>query len=235
MPPEGARTAARARGQARPPASGAGDDAAAALASELTGGGWDAVWRLAPGVSSPAPDAGRAHADETLAKMLGDAFLDAWALAERPLEALVIGSGEGWLCHRLLELGARRVLGVDARADALRRAELLRGLRAREGSLESLRIEDLGQLDPAAVGTFDVVVVAEPAERIADRGRVLASARRCTRELCAIATGERVEATLAARAAGFESVSLAPIPLDAERRYVLAERALLLARPESRR
>lgn len=207
---------------------------AEALAAELRAGGWSYPFALAPGVSAAVGDPGARHAASTLERMLEEPARDALALAGTDAAALDLACGEGRLAHRLLGWHARRVVGVETRPGPLRRAELLRHHYAiRASELELRGVDDLDGLDRAALGQFDVVILAGMVDRVGDTGALIRLARALTRGLCAIETGRAGSAGLAEtlREAGFGDVRRVAPPFDAERRYALGERGVLLARP----
>ena len=91
--------------------------------------------------------------------MIEPVVRDALAAAGPQASVLDLGCNEGWFAHRALEWGAARVVGLDVREANVRRASLIRehfGI-----DRERLRFEQANvlELDPAQLGTFDVVLV----------------------------------------------------------------------------
>jgi tRNA (mo5U34)-methyltransferase len=70
-----------------------------------------------------------------------------------------LGAHEGWFAHRALEWGASSVLAVDVRELNTRRAVLLRDHYAISPDRLQVRTASVYDVDPGAVGTFDVVLV----------------------------------------------------------------------------
>ena len=207
---------------------------APALAAELQAGPWDFPWRLAPGLVAPVGDPDARQAAWSLEQMLEAPIRDALAMAGAHASALDLACGEGALAHAVVGWGARRVLGVETRARRLRRAELLRDhFVLAAATLELSGVNDLGSLDPAALGAFDVVLLVGIFDRVEDTGALIRVARACTRELCVIEARGDDAASRAqqAREAGFESVRRVFPPPDAEARYARGERSVLLAQP----
>lgn len=212
-------------------AAGVGGAAPGGLDTEIAHGGFDHVWDLGRGRSTPVEHPGDRLADWNLAAMLRPAVRDVMAIWGRPARGLVIAAGEGWLAHRLLEWGVESVTAIEERGPALRRASLLRDHFAwKEGEFE-LRRGSPTSIDPAELGRFEIVVASLACERLAcDRAALLRFAHATSRGLCAIVTTDRVGATLAAQGAGFNPVHLMPPPTDAERRFILSQRSLLIAK-----
>jgi SAM-dependent methyltransferase len=79
--------------------------------------------------------------------------------AGRGSRALDLACSEGYFAQRLLDWGADTVVGVDIRAGSIRRAELVRD----HFGIDPARLEfvqaDIFELDPEALGTFDVVLM----------------------------------------------------------------------------
>jgi hypothetical protein len=98
------------------------------------------------------------------------------------------------------------------------------------GISELRRLASVDDLSGDRVESFDLVVVIIDAEpSAADLERLIAAAATITGTLCAIECSDPVAAAAAVREAGLSSVSRAEPPLDAERRYILKQRSLLLA------
>jgi hypothetical protein len=98
------------------------------------------------------------------------------------------------------------------------------------GISEVQRLASVDDLSGDRLGSFDLVVVIIDAEPpTADHKRLIAAAATITGTLCAIECSDPVAAAGAVRTAGLSSVRRAEPPLDAERRYILEQRSLLLA------
>lgn len=199
-------------------------------------GSLDQVWELGPGRASPSTHPGDRHADATLAAMLAWCVREVRARASGPVDAVVLGCGEGWIGHRLLEAGVRRVVGIDERPAAIAHGERLRDRFAFGADRLELRVVDsLLEPGPADDDPFELVVLPPAAERaLPDPEARLEIARRLTGIACAIETSQRLATAAAAREAGFARLELVQPPADAERRFVLLQRALILAHPEGR-
>lgn len=147
--------------------------------------------------------------------------------------ALDLACGEGWLCHRLLSWGARAVVGIGYRPGHLRRAELMREHFAIPREELDLRAEGSAPGVEATGGArYPVVVLVGVAERIAAEPELLGRAAAFTTGVCAIeCRGSDVDAVArTGLAAGFASLERVPPPLQADPRYLLGDRELLLAR-----
>jgi tRNA (mo5U34)-methyltransferase len=126
-----------------------------ALAVEVRDGpSWMYPWPLAkeplPLVSDELPEihATRLEMLEPLAR----------PLVQRA-RVLDIACHEGWFAHRMVDWGAREVIGVDVREINIRRADLLRrhfGIAERRLRFIQANVYDL---TPEALGRFDVVLM----------------------------------------------------------------------------
>jgi tRNA (mo5U34)-methyltransferase len=97
---------------------------------------------------------------------------------------LDLACSEGWFAHRLLEWGANRVVGVDARPENIRRARLVRnqlGVNRRRLRFRTCDIFDLGDF-----GRFDVVLCLGLIYHLENPVGALRIARRLTRGLCVV-------------------------------------------------
>jgi tRNA (mo5U34)-methyltransferase len=88
----------------------------------------------------------------------------------------------------LLEWGASRVTGLDIRAENIRRAVLVRDHFDVPADQLELRQEDLFDIDPEALGRFDVVLLLGLIYHVEDPVGALRRARALTRGICAIDT-----------------------------------------------
>src|SRR5262249_43019568 len=64
---------------------------------------------------------------------------------------------QGYFSQKLAEKGCRHVLGLDARPQHIEDAELIRAAYGRENL--TFRVGSVTELDPARLGTFDVVLM----------------------------------------------------------------------------
>lgn len=142
---------------------------------------WEVGRRRAPLL---APLLESVHA--TRAGLLEGPVREALAAAGPGARALDLACCEGWFAHRLLDWGAAEVVGVDIRAQSIRRAELVRDHLGVDG--QTLRFEqaDVLELDPDALGAFDVVLCLGLIYHVEHPMGVLRLARALTRGLCAI-------------------------------------------------
>jgi SAM-dependent methyltransferase len=199
------------------------------LLAELEGDPWETSWQLTPAVHTPAGDPEARQRAWTLAQMLRPAARDAFALSEERT-ALDLNCGEGWLAHRLLGWGARRVVATDDRQSMLLRARLLRDHFSVPGA--ELELMGPGQLPtPDAGRRFDVVLRTGALDRAADAGDLADAFERTGRILAIECHGDRANETAeAALAAGFASVDRIRPPLHGAPTYVTEQRDLLIAR-----
>jgi len=93
---------------------------------------------------------------------------------------------EGYFSTRLAERGCRRVLGIDARAEHVRDAELIRSAYGYE-NLE-FRAADVTQLDAAEIGQFDVVLMFGLIYHLENPIAAIRVAHSLTRRVCLLET-----------------------------------------------
>ena len=108
------------------------------------------------------------------------------ALAEAGPGARVLDLGccEGWFAHRMLELGASSVVGVDVREVNVRRARLVRDhLGIEPARLEFYQADVLALPD---LGQFDVVLMLGLIYHLENPMAALRIARALTRSLCLV-------------------------------------------------
>jgi SAM-dependent methyltransferase len=112
-------------------------------------------WELGTDVRLAGPELPSVH--ETRRAMIEPVVREAIAASGPDASVLDLGCNEGWFAHRALEWGAARVVGLDIRDSNVRRARLI----AEHYELASVRFEraDVFELDPAALGEFDIVLV----------------------------------------------------------------------------
>jgi hypothetical protein len=198
------------------------------LLAELEGAAWETSWQLTPAVHTPAGDPEARQRAWTLAQMLRPAVRDAFALSE-DRTALDLSYGEGWLAHRLLDWGARKVVAADARQDRLLRARLLRDHFSIPGAeLELMGADELPP--PDAQQRFDVVLRTGALDRAGDADELAEAYERTARILAIECHGPRANETAeAALAAGFASVDRIRPPLHGAPTYVTEQRDILIA------
>lgn len=115
-------------------------------------------WRLPDGEVLPILHPDLALAQRTVRELIESDVRAALAAAGPDARALDMACNEGWWSHRLLEWGAARVLGVEARPETVERARELREAFGIVAAALDLRIGDATALDPGETGRFDVVL-----------------------------------------------------------------------------
>lgn len=100
--------------------------------------------------------------------------------------AIDLACSEGWFGHRLLDWGVGAVTGVDIRAENIRRAELVRDRLGIDRRRLRLRRGDVLRLEPAALGTFDVVLCLGLVYHLENPVGALRIARALTRGVCVV-------------------------------------------------
>ena len=147
---------------------------------------WMYPWSLAPGVDAPLlhPELPSVH--RTRAEMIEPAVRAALADAGPNATALDLACSEGYFGQRLLEWGAQRVVGIDIRAQNVRRAQLVRDHFGIDPNQLAFQQGDVFDLDPEALGRFDVVLMLGLIYHVEDPVGVVRLARRLTRSLCVI-------------------------------------------------
>jgi len=122
----------------------------------------------------------------TRAALIEGPVREALAAAGPSARALDLACCEGWFAHRLLDWGAHEVVGVDIRAQSVRRAELVRDhLRVDPERLRFVT-SDVLDLDPEVIGRFDVVLCLGLIYHVEHPMGVLRLAHSVTGGLCAI-------------------------------------------------
>jgi hypothetical protein len=147
---------------------------------------WMYPWRLSREVETPVlgPELPAIHV--TRAALMEDLTRQAIAQAGPEASALDLACNEGWFSHKLLEWGAKTVVGVDIRAENIRRAELLRdhfGIAA-----DRLRLikSDVFDIRPEVLGCFDVVLLLGLVYHVENPVGLMRKAHELTRSLCVI-------------------------------------------------
>lgn len=159
------------------------------LERELEGGvPWMYPWQLEPGRETPllGPELPSIHA--TRAELIEAPVRQALAAAGPEASALDLGCCEGWFSHKLIEWGAGRVLGVDAREHNVRRATLVRDHLGADPERLRFRTADVLALDPDELGGFDVVLVLGLIYHLERPAEALRLAGRLTGRLCVVET-----------------------------------------------
>jgi SAM-dependent methyltransferase len=154
----------------------------APLEAELTSPiPWMYPWRLTPEVAVTLEGSELPSIHATRAAMIEPVVREALAAAGPGASVLDLGCNEGWFAHRALDWGAAKVVGLDVREANVRRATLIRDHFGIEG--ERLRFEraNVLELDPARLGTFDVVLVLGLIYHLENPVGALRTARALTR------------------------------------------------------
>jgi tRNA (mo5U34)-methyltransferase len=156
------------------------------LEEELKGAPWIYPWRLLDGTHVPVANAELPSIHRTRAEMIEPRVRAVLAAAGPYGTALDLACNEGWFSHRLLEWGAFRVVAVDVRERNLQRAAIMRDHFGISPDALELRHADVFEIAPAALGTFDVVLVLGLLYHVENPMGVLRLARACTKGLCVI-------------------------------------------------
>jgi len=122
----------------------------------------------------------------TRAALIEEPVREALAAAGPHARALDLACCEGWFAHRLLDWGAHEVVGVDIRAQSVRRAELVRDHLRIDPQRLRFETADVLELDPAVIGRFDVVLCLGLIYHVEHPMGVLRLAHAVTDGLCAI-------------------------------------------------
>ena len=83
-------------------------------------------FQLTPTVSTPPLGPNLVPVHETRREIIEDVVRTALRGAGPEASALDLACNEGWFSQRLLDWGAKRVVGIDIRSDNIRRANLIR-------------------------------------------------------------------------------------------------------------
>ena len=122
----------------------------------------------------------------TRASLIERPVREALAAAGPAPRALDLACCEGWFSQLLLDWGAQEVLGVDVRAQSVRRAELVRDYLGIDSDRLAFRTADVLALSPEGLGEFDVVLCLGLVYHVEHPMGVLRLARALTRRLCVI-------------------------------------------------
>lgn len=149
---------------------------------------WMYPWELGDGVRVPLLHPELPNIHEARSTLIEPAVRAALATAGPGATAIDLACSEGYFAQLLLEWGASRVLGVDLRPLNVRRAELVRDHVGIGPDRLELRCADVFGLDPAALGTFDVVLLLGLVYHVENPVGLLRLARRLTASLCVVET-----------------------------------------------
>jgi tRNA (mo5U34)-methyltransferase len=156
------------------------------LEEELKGAPWIYPWRLRDGNEVRVANAELPSIHRTRAELIEPRVRTALAAAGPNATALDLACNEGWFSHRLLEWGATRVVAVDIRQKNLQRATVMREHFGISSDVLELRHADVFEMEPAELGTFDVVLVLGLIYHVENPMGVLRLARACSKGLCVI-------------------------------------------------
>lgn len=158
----------------------------AALADELDRApAWMYPWQLgARHAPTLHPILEGFHA--TRAALVEQEVREALAAAGPSARAIDLACCEGWFAHRLLEWGAREVVGIDIREQSVRRAELVRDYLGLDADRLRFRTADVLELAAEELGGFDVVLCLGLIYHVEHPMGVLRLARKLTRGLCVV-------------------------------------------------
>ncbi len=161
---------------------------------------WMYPWRIGPGVTAPIHHEMLASVHETRRAMIEDHVREALAsglpapaapptagVGVRP-RAIDLACNEGWFSHRLLEWGAKKVIGIDLREVNIRRARLIAHEYGIDSSQAEFRQSDIFDLRPEQLGKFDVVLLLGLIYHLEDPMRAVRLARAMSGSLCVIDT-----------------------------------------------
>ncbi len=185
-----------------------------ALADHLAHGpAWMYDWDFGELGSPPLADPGLPSLQRTRLELIEPPVRAALADAGPGAVALDLGCSEGWFSHRLLEWGAARVVGVDLRPENIERAIAVRDHLGVPAERLELVAADVFELDPDALGSFDVVLAIGLVYHLENPVGALRRARRLTRRVCIVETElTRRDEPAAAFAARVEhSASVSPL------------------------
>jgi hypothetical protein len=158
-----------------------------ALAAEVSQPpNWMYEWDLGRGISTPLAQNELGSIHVTRLDLLAPAVQDAIAAAGDGATVIDLACNEGWFSHRMLDWGADRVLGVDIRAQMIRRAELVRDHLGVPAERLEFRHADVFDLRPSDLGRYDVVLCLGLVYHLENPVGALRIARALTSRLCAI-------------------------------------------------
>ena len=149
---------------------------------------WMYAWDLGPGVDVPLLHHELPDVHRTKVELLEEPVRAALAEAGPHARAIDVACSEGYFAQKLLEWGAESVVGVDLRSENVRRAELVRDHVGIDPARLEFRQGDVFDLDPATVGTFDVVLLLGLIYHVEDPVGAVRRARALARSMVAIET-----------------------------------------------
>ncbi|MDZ4814024.1 MAG: methyltransferase domain-containing protein [Pseudomonadota bacterium] len=148
---------------------------------------WFYPFRLPSGRTTPSYDGGWLDGiHHTRSQMLDDVLDQGFKGREASATAIDLACHQGWFSCQLAQRGFSRVVGVDARAEHIADAGLIRdtlGLNRVE-----LRQSDVHAIDTKAWGQFDVCLVLGLIYHLENPVGALRVARALTRRVCVIET-----------------------------------------------
>jgi tRNA (mo5U34)-methyltransferase len=156
------------------------------LRKEVEGGpAWMYPWEFG-GIQVPLLNEELPSVHTTRAEMMEPVVRSALESAGAGATAIDLACSEGWFSQRLLDWGAKHVLGVDVRDVNVRRANLIRD--HLEIPAERLRFirSDVFDLDPEQLGRFDVVLMLGLVYHLENPVGGVRIARELTGSLCLI-------------------------------------------------
>lgn len=145
-------------------------------------------WQLAPGVEAPIHGPHLPAIHETRLAMMEPAVKEVLLSASPDGTVVDLACNEGWFSQRMLELGAKSVLGIDIREVNVIRARLVAeqlGIPAEEIDFQT---GDVYALDPNELGQFDVVLLLGLIYHVEDPTGAIRVARRLAKRVCVIET-----------------------------------------------
>jgi len=170
-----------------PPAAPSPADAGLALARELIGGPpWMYDWDLGSAGRAPSR-AGRASLQEvhqTRLELMTPAVREVLGEAGPDSRVLDLACSEGWFAHRMLELGAGSVIGIDIRDVNVRRARVIRDHLGIDPARLEFHQGDIFALPD--LGRFDVVLMLGLVYHLENPVGALRVARALTKSLCVV-------------------------------------------------
>ena len=171
----------------RSPAPSADDRLEAEIAA---GTRWIYPWALRDGRELEIAGDWLPGVHATRERLIEPAVRAALEAAGEGATALDLACNEGWFSHRLLDWGASKVVGVDVREVNVERATMLRDHYGIPPERLELVQGDVFELDPEALGRFDVVLLLGLIYHVEDPTSVVRLARACTKPegVCAIET-----------------------------------------------
>jgi hypothetical protein len=147
---------------------------------------WMYAWQLGSGIVTPVAGPELPEIHRTRAELMEAQVRAALSAAGPDASVIDLACNEGWFSHRMLEWGASRVLGVDIRPRVIRRAELIRAHYGIPPERLEFACGDVFKLEPAELGTFDVVLCLGLVYHLENPVGAIRIARAVTRGMCVI-------------------------------------------------